>query len=60
MPDKDQRSLGIHLSFDQTGSVKLGPDAHLLPHRTEDYSMDESLLKQFFEEVLVNAVMKME
>ena len=50
MPDKDQRSLGIHLSFDQTGSVKLGPDAHFLPHRTEDYSMDESLLKQFFEE----------
>ena len=50
MPDKDQRSLGIHLSFDQTGSVKLGPDAHFFSDRTEDYSMDESLLKYFFEE----------
>jgi L-2-hydroxyglutarate oxidase LhgO len=50
MPDKDQRSLGIHLSFDQTGSVKLGPDAHFLSDRKEDYSMDESLLKHFFEE----------
>ena len=49
IPDKDHRSLGIHLSFDQTGRVKLGPDAHFLHERIEDYSMDESLMKPFYE-----------
>ncbi|MBT4579844.1 MAG: FAD-dependent oxidoreductase, partial [Candidatus Marinimicrobia bacterium] len=50
MPDKEHRSLGVHLSFDQTGTSKLGPDAHFLENRIEDYSMDESLLNHFFEE----------
>ena len=49
LPDVKHGSLGIHLSFDQTGSVKLGPDAHFLESNVEDYSIDESLLSTFYE-----------
>jgi len=49
LPDKDHRSLGVHVSFDRIGQVKLGPDAHFLKERIEDYSIDESLRNIFFE-----------
>ena len=49
MPDKDHRSLGIHLSFDQIGNVKLGPDAHFLQERIENYTIDDSLINDFFQ-----------
>ena len=47
IPDKEHDSLGIHLSFDQSGNVKLGPSAHWLENRTEDYSVDDKLLGLF-------------
>ena len=40
-------SLGIHLSFDQTQTVKLGPSAHWLEDKIENYDVDESLLGLF-------------
>ncbi|SVE39254.1 uncharacterized protein METZ01_LOCUS492108, partial [marine metagenome] len=50
LPDKDHRSLGIHLSFDQSGSVKLGPDAHFLDENVENYQVDPSLSPGFYKE----------
>jgi L-2-hydroxyglutarate oxidase LhgO len=47
LPDKKHGSLGIHLSFDQTRSVKLGPSAHWLDDRIENYDVDESLTHLF-------------
>jgi len=52
IPDKDQHSLGIHISFNKKGHVKLGPDAHFLKNRNENYSMDESLLHIFYKAAL--------
>ena len=50
IPDKEHDSLGIHLSFDQSGSVKLGPSAHWLENRKEDYTVEDKLLDLFYHE----------
>lgn len=50
LPDLEHDSLGIHLSFDQSGSAKLGPSAAWLDRLTEDYSVDSELIDTFFEE----------
>ena len=50
LPDKNHGTLGIHLSFDQTNSVKLGPSAHWLENRKEDYDIDNGLIDQFYNE----------
>ena len=42
--------MGIHLSFDQSGSVKLGPDAHFIDERNENYQVDPSLSPVFYQE----------
>ena len=47
LPDEKHGSLGIHLSFDQTQTVKLGPSAHWLNDRVENYDVDESLTHLF-------------
>ena len=50
VPDKEQDSLGIHLSFDQSGNVKLGPSAHWPENRIEDYAVESKLLDLFYHE----------
>ncbi|MEA1881540.1 MAG: NAD(P)/FAD-dependent oxidoreductase [Candidatus Marinimicrobia bacterium] len=50
LPDKARGSLGIHLSFDETRMPKLGPSAHWMKDREENYDVEESLLDQFYEE----------
>ena len=50
LPDKAHGSLGIHLSFDETQTVKLGPSAHWVDGRTEDYHVKSILLDQFYNE----------
>ena len=50
LPDKEHGTLGIHLSFDQNNSVKLGPSAHWLENKNEDYDIDEKLIDQFYNE----------
>ncbi len=50
LPDIENDSLGIHLSFDQSGSSKLGPSAAWLELLNEDYSVTESLADTFFGE----------
>ncbi len=49
-PDKNTDSLGIHLSFNQDGQVKLGPNAIWQDTREEDYSVDENLSDLFYNE----------
>ena len=53
MPDKDQRSLGIHLSFDKSNRIKIGPNAVWQNNRKEDYYVDEKLLDTFYNEASV-------
>lgn len=50
LPDEKNDSLGIHLSFDQSGSSKLGPSATWLNPFVEDYNVDGRLKKIFFKE----------
>ena len=41
--------LGIHLTLDLSGGMKLGPDTMYLADREIDYSVDEGLHDKFFE-----------
>ncbi len=50
LPDKEHGSLGIHLSFDETQMAKLGPSAHWINDREENYDIEEGLIDQFFDE----------
>lgn len=50
LPDIEHDSLGIHLSFDQSGSAKLGPSAVWMETLQEDYSVNETLINTFFQE----------
>ena len=48
LPDKEHDSLGIHLTFDQSGDMKLGPDAAWLKNRSEDYDVSVDRLDAFY------------
>ncbi|MEE2876445.1 MAG: NAD(P)/FAD-dependent oxidoreductase [Candidatus Neomarinimicrobiota bacterium] len=50
LPDTEHDSLGIHLSFDQAGDMKLGPDATWIDDRSADYTVDASTLDLFYRE----------
>jgi L-2-hydroxyglutarate oxidase LhgO len=39
--------LGIHVTLDLTGSIRLGPDIEYLPDRTQDYDVPERLREVF-------------
>lgn len=41
--------LGIHLTVDLDGELKLGPDVEVLPARRQDYSVDEGRRAAFLE-----------
>lgn len=48
LPDPELDSLGIHLSFDRGGDMKLGPDAEWLQENKEDYSVPEDRKDRFY------------
>ncbi|MEE9167008.1 MAG: NAD(P)/FAD-dependent oxidoreductase [Candidatus Neomarinimicrobiota bacterium] len=48
IPDEEHDSLGIHLSFDQGGNMRLGPSADWLPEPEEDYTVREDDLDMFY------------
>ena len=48
LPDKKNDALGIHLSFDKNGYARLGPSAHWLNTKEEDYNVDDGLTDLFF------------
>lgn len=48
VPEKDHVGLGVHLTLDLNGRMKLGPDATYID-RVEDYRVDASKRDQFYE-----------
>ena len=50
LPDKEHGTLGIHLTLDESGSVKLGPSAHWIENKKEDYDIDDNLIDLFYNE----------
>jgi len=50
VPNQEHVSLGIHLSFNESKTVKLGPSAHWMNDHVEDYTVDESLIQLFHRE----------
>ena len=47
VPKQSDGGLGIHLTPDISGQVKLGPDAQYLTERVEDYEVDKNKQKEF-------------
>ena len=39
--------LGIHVTLDLAGGLRLGPDVEYLPERTQDYAVPEALRERF-------------
>lgn len=48
LPEKDHVGLGVHLTFDLNGRMKLGPNA-IYTGNIEDYRVDKSRGDQFYE-----------
>ena len=48
LPDKEKGSLGIHLTIDELGMARLGPSAHWLKSRVENYDVDDLLINEFY------------
>tara|TARA_Y100000591_G_scaffold331508_1_gene365645 strand:+ start:2604 stop:3722 length:1119 start_codon:yes stop_codon:yes gene_type:complete len=50
IPDKMNKSLGVHITIDKSGFARLGPNAQKILNREEDYFVDEKQKKFFFNE----------
>ena len=48
LPAKNHQTLGVHITFDKSGNVRLGPDSSFMTNKVEDYSVDEKLLIKFY------------
>ena len=48
VPHKNLEGVGVHVTIDIAGGVKLGPDVTWLPSRTEDYSVDPGKREAFY------------
>ncbi len=48
VPEKENVSLGIHVTPDITGRLKLGPSAWFMPERKYDYNVDLTKLEDFY------------
>ncbi len=48
VPDKNNISLGIHVTPDITGRLKLGPSASFMKERNYDYNVDLDRLEDFY------------
>ena len=51
VPPKDSSRLGIHLTIDLNGELRLGPDSEYLEKREQDYEVNGSLKDKFFRAV---------
>lgn len=51
VPPKNLSGLGVHVTVELDGAVRLGPDVEWLPDRNIDYRVDESRRRPFFESV---------
>ena len=48
LPEKNHQSLGVHITFDKSGNVRLGPDSCVIKNKVEDYTVDEKLIDKFY------------
>ena len=51
VPPLDLNYLGIHLTIDLNGGIKIGPDSEQMEGREQDYKVDDSLKIKFFDAV---------
>jgi L-2-hydroxyglutarate oxidase LhgO len=49
VPDRNWTGIGIHITKDLNGYLKLGPDVEYLPDNIEDYSFNYDRLNLFYE-----------
>ncbi len=49
VPNKSLSGLGIHVTIDMAGDLKLGPDTEFLTERTQDYTVNEHLKQKFYD-----------
>lgn len=49
VPPQNSSFLGVHLTIELDGNLKLGPDLEFLPERIQDLSVPENRAKLFFE-----------
>ena len=47
VPPDDLNGLGVHLTLDIDGSLRLGPNVEELPNRTENYAVEEAWRDSF-------------
>ena len=48
VPEKDWTGIGIHITKDLNGYIKLGPDTQYLRKKEENYQIPKNRLKQFY------------
>lgn len=48
VPQKNGSGLGIHITVELNGELKLGPDTEYLEKRVQDYSVSEELQSKFY------------
>jgi len=51
VPPKNLSNLGIHITVELDGSLKLGPDVEWLNNRRQEYNVSELLHNKFFQSV---------
>jgi L-2-hydroxyglutarate oxidase LhgO len=49
LPNHGGTGLGVHLTVDLSGGLRLGPDTEVLPDRIEDYTVAEAVVPRFVE-----------
>lgn len=53
VPDSENGLLGIHLTIDNQGQYKLGPDIEYMENNIQDYSIDKNLKEKFYKEAKI-------
>jgi len=51
VPAKELHNLGIHITIEMSGELKLGPDVQYLTERVQDYSVPPELQEKFYKAV---------
>jgi len=51
IPASDSSNLGIHLTLDLNGGIKIGPDSEYMESREQNYNVDDLLKDKFFDAV---------
>lgn len=51
VPEKEGVGLGIHLTLDLAGGIRLGPDANYIAKEDFDYNVDETKKETFYKSV---------